>query len=385
MPRKKKHNRTAGEGTVIKRKDGRWCAQTPPLPELGGLRKSFYGHTSEQAVEKRTAFLALLTTNIAVNSGPWSVSEWAAYWLENIVRPNRRFITHTLYETAMRRHILPYLGKVPLRDLTPQHVQIWLNRVRVEHKLSASTVRTAHSVLRAALSQAARADLVLRNVATLIELPKNDTARARFLTEEEARALLQAVSGDRLEAFFVLALALGLRRGELLALTWQDIDLDKGILYVRHTRYRTGRHTIVEEPKTKASKRTRRLPAVAVYSLKAHRARQVAERLRSEDWHGEDYVFTSVAGYPASEAIFNYYLRQVVKKAGLPSIHIHGLRHTAVSLMIAQKLDIKLISEAIGHTTISTTLDIYGHLYEHQHQEMADAMDRVLDPKEDVS
>jgi integrase len=380
MPRtRKRRHRASGEGTIFQRKDARWVAQTAPLPHLNGERKAFYGKTSQEAREKRAAYLATLPRQANLSSQNWTLDEWMDYWLENVVRRNRRAITHRNYEVVITNHIVPLLGHLRLRELTLPHIENWLAELHTAHHLSSQSIRNVYAVLRAALNHAVKSDLVIRNVATLADMPRSDTHKARHLTPVESRALLRAVKGDRLEALFVLCLSLGLRRGEVLGLTWDDVDLDKGIVHIQHTRYPVRGADIIENPKTRASQRHQGLPSVTRQSLRTHRARQQQERLRlGAKWRGQNYVFTNIRGAPMSTNMFRYHLDKAVKRAGIESLHIHGLRHTAVSLMIRQKVDIKVISEAIGHTNIATTLDIYGHVYDEQRREMAEAMDAIL-------
>ena len=222
------------------------------------------------------------------------------------------------------------------------------------------------AVLRTALNIAMRHGLVGRNVASLAEPPHIPEREVHALTPTNARALLDAVEGDRLEALFTVALACGLRQSEALGLQWQDIDLDGGTLTVQRTSQRIDRNYRFLEPKTRGSRRTMALPKPVAKSLGQHHAHQLVERLLvGPDWQGEKWgelVFADEAGGPLAGFHVSRRFQALIKLAGLPPMRYHDLRHGAASLMAAQGVSPRVAMEILGHAQISTTMNIYTHI-----------------------
>jgi integrase len=190
---------------------------------------------------------------------------------------------------------------------------------------------------------------------------------------------LEAAKGDRHEALYSVGIALGLRRGELLGLAWKDVDLDSARVGVFHSLQRIGGKLQLTETKTPKSRRTVPLPQYAVRALRAHRARQLEERLAAGSaWTGSDLVFTNRLGGPIEPTTLRLRFRRLLAQAGLPQIRLHDLRHGAASLMLAQGVPMKTIQEILGHSSISITADLYAHLGEQLKREAADAMDALM-------
>lgn len=201
----------------------------------------------------------------------------------------------------------------------------------------------------------------------------------RSLTPVEAKALLGAARGDRLEALYVTMLSLGLRRGEALGLAWEDVDLDKGILRVRQAVKLEGGRLVIGEVKTAGSRRSLNLPGRLVEVLRAHRLRQLEERLAAgERWHHQGLVFTTTVGTPIDPHNRRRSFVSLCKRAGLGHWHPHELRHSAASIMLAQGVPLEVVSDVLGHSSIRITKDVYGHVMEPQKRQAADAMARAL-------
>jgi len=274
---------------------------------------------------------------------------------------------------------------VPLDKLTPQHVQKLLNELlerggEAGTGLSPRTVQYARATLRRVLGQALKWGLVTRNVATLVEPPKSRRAEVQPFTEEEARALLAAARGDRLEALYAVALTLGLRQGELLGLRWEDVDLDRGVLRVRQQlqQLNVGAPT-VKGLKTRSSRRDLDLPARLALHLRAHRARQRRERDRKGDvWREHGLVFPSAVGTPLGPRNLARRFQALLRRAGLPARRFHDLRHSAASLMFARGLEATLVQRVLGHSSIVVTNDTYLHLMPQAKRRTAEVMDDVL-------
>lgn len=317
-----------------------------------------------------------------------TVRQWLQEWLEHHVKPSVRPKTYTFYECIIRNWITPYLGNVLLQKLTPTRIQTFL-KDRTDSGLAPKTVRHIHRTLTSALAVAEGFGYVPRNVSKLVAPVHVPKPAVRFFTVAEARTFLAAAAEDRLYALFAVILALGLRLGEALGLAWADVDLDHGRLTVRYALQRVRpegekkRKAMLVEPKSTTSRRTVRLPALAVLALARHRALQEQERAFAEDaWLGNPWnlVFTSTVGTPLDERKVLTRFQKLLEAAGLPKMRIHDLRHSAASILLASGLSAKAVSELLGHSAVSFTLQVYGHLMDEAKQQTADLMEVALNP-----
>ena len=279
----------------------------------------------------------------------------------------------------MRLHIKKEIGHLKLTRLSPAQVQSLLNRKQATG-LSARTVQYIHAVLRRALNVALRWGLVSRNAAALVDAPPLPFREQQAFSAENAKDFLVAVKGKRLESLYVTTLALGLRIGEALALQWSDVDLDAATLSVRHNLQRIkGEGLVLAEPKSARSRRRVALPPFVVESLQEHHRRQAAERLKAgAEWQGGDFVFATVYGGPIDRGRVYRQLKVILEKAKLPDINLHELRHSCVSLLLAQKVPMRIIMETVGHSQIGVTMNLYAHVLPEVQAEAADAMENAL-------
>jgi integrase len=235
------------------------------------------------------------------------------------------------------------------------------------------------NLLRLVLNRAVRWNMIARNPALFVDVPQIRRAPVAYFGTAQARQLLDAARGERLEALYTVALSLGLRRGEALGLQWQDIDLEAGRLTVCRALQRLRDGLRLVETKTVKAVRTIVLPRYAVRALREHRRRQLEERLfAGSQWHETSLVFTNRSGKPFDPMMLHRDFRRLLRKAGLPDIHFHALRHSAAALMLAQGVPLKTIQEVLGHSSIAVTSGFYAHVGEHLKQEAADAMDAAL-------
>ena len=299
-------------------------------------------------------------------------------WLE-AVRPSLRPSTWDRYEIYVRVYTIPQLGRVTLAKLGPQDLQMLYAR-KLEAGQSPTTVRHLHAVLHKLLAQAVGWGLVPRNVADFVSAPRMVHHEMQTLSAEQARRLLTAATGERLEALYVLALTTGMRLGELLAQRWSDVDLDGGSLQIKATLQRGAHGLSFGEPKTARSRRGIVLTEAALASLHSHRVRQSAERLFvGKEWEDNDLLFANEVGRPIDAGnLRRRSFQPLLKEAALPSIRFHDLRHTAATLLLAQGVYPKAVSEMLGHSQISMTFDLYGHVTPTMQRVAAQAMDEIL-------
>ena len=364
-----------GEGSIYQEKDGRWCAVVS-LPSGG--RKKFHARSYQEASDKLLAARRLVVDGIPIPDQTQTVGEFLTSWLEDTARPSVRPGTFQSYSTVVRVHLLPSLGRVRLAELTPQHVQRLLNE-KSAIGLSPRRVNYIRAILRRALNQALRWGMVGRNVATLVEPPKAQISKVHPFTPDEARVFLSAIRGDRLEALYVVALAIGLRQGEALGLQWEDVDLDGGAITIRQSLQRIDGTLRLVEPKTDRSHRVVPIPTTGVARLMEHRERQHAERERAANlWHESGFVFTTVLGHPLDGSSVTHRFQKLVAAAGLRRQRFHDLRHACASLLLAQGVSARVVMEILGHSTIALTLNTYSHVLPSTQREALDRMNELL-------
>jgi integrase len=372
--------REDGEGCVFRKRDDLWGAY---IVGEDGKRKYFYAKSKQKVLEKLDNAREEKRRGTLVTTAQQTVAQYLAYWLENAVKDAVRPRTYERYEAIVRLHIVPVFGKVKLQALTPQHVQVLKSR-KLKEGLSPTTVSAIHEMLHKALDDAIKMGLIARNVCEAVSPPRKQHKEISPLTAEQSRKLLDAAKGHPQEALFVLALATGMRRGELLGLKWQDINFDTGVLQVRRALSRLPTQMGKErgdlyaetEPKTRSGRRGIVLPRFAVEALRQHWLRQEEmKRVAGDAWEDHDYVFCTPLGThldPGYGVLVQ--LKMLLKKAGLPDIRFHDLRHSAATLLLSKGVHPKVVQEILGHSEISMTMDIYSHVLPTMQRE---AMERL--------
>jgi integrase len=368
-----------GEGTITRRKDGRWEARYTADTGTGPKRKVLYGKTRAEVAEKLTKAMADRDGGLVFDTNNQTVGEYLARWLNDSVRGSVKPITFESYERLVRVHIVPALGRVKLKNLSPPHLQAFY-RDRLDAGLSPVTVRYLHSLLHRSLKQALRWNLVHSNVAKAVDPPKIPRKTMQALAPEQARIFLDAAREDRLEALYVLAVHCGLRQGELLALRWEDVDLETRTLRVGRTLSHTKDGPTFTAPKTPRSRRTVRLTTGAVEALKRHSERQAEEIVRMDTlYRDQGLVFASEVGTPLNRHNVNYRsFKPLLERAGLPNIRFHDLRHTCATLLLGRGVHPKFVQELLGHATIAITLDTYSHVLPNMGDQASRAMEDAL-------
>ena len=368
------------EGSIYKREDGRWAATLSLGYEHGKRRrKTYYGQTRKAVQEQLTAALRVQQQGLPISTNDrQTVAQYFVHWLETI-KPTTRFNTWARYEQYIRLYLAPSLGGIALSKLTPQHVQA-LYSAKLTEGYAVTTIAHLHSVVHHGLDVALRLGLVQRNVSELVDAPPIQRAQTAPLSLAQVRALLSAAASDRLEALYVVAITTGMRQGELFALKWQDVDETSPSVYVRATLQSTHAGLVFYQPKTPRSRRKITLTSFAVKALRRHRARQLEERLaRGPSWQEMDLVFTNMEGGALRKSnVLHDSFKPLLKRAGLPAIRFHDLRHTAATLMLLQGIHPKVVSEMLGHASISITLDLYSHVLPNMQKDAVGRMDTLL-------
>jgi integrase len=306
------------------------------------------------------------------------VGEYLDTWLSEVVKPSARNWTYVGYETVVRLHLKPTLGRVRLDRLTPMQVQSLLNAESADG-LAPKYVKNVRAVLRGALNQAVRWELLSRNPASMVEPPRGEPYEIKPLAPVEARAFLAAIRGDRLEALYSVALTMGLRQGEALGLRWTQTDLDVGSIRVEKQLQRLGGKLQLVELKTRLSRRALLMPPSIVASLREHQRRQLEERgAAGGKWIESGLVFTTPEGKPLEGTSVTRYFHDLLARAGLPQRRFHDLRHSCATLLLVQGVSPRVVMDVLGHSDIGMTMNTYSHVIPELRREAADRMDDLL-------
>jgi integrase len=369
-----------GEGSIWRRKSGGWCAQYTVYTSEGRKRRTIYGKTRQVVAAKLSKALADREGGLTFDAGAMTVGEYLARWLSHSVRDTVSQKTYERYESIVRVHLSPALGRIRLKALTPDHVR-GLYREKLDSGLAPRSVLHIHRTLSKALKQATDDGLIPRNASASVKPPQARREEMQPLSRDQVRTFLDTVKGDRMEALYVLAVTSGLRQGELLALKWEDVDLEgtNPMLEVRRSLSETrGRRSFVT-PKSGRGRHLR-LSKRAVSALRVHRKRQLEERVRKAGlWEDHGLIFPSEVGTPMSGRNLYRAFKIRVKRASLPqTLRFHDLRHTCATLLLRQGINPKFVQELLGHADISLTLNTYSHVLPDMGDAAAGGMDAAL-------
>jgi integrase len=314
----------------------------------------------------------------AADADKITVGEFISRWLESS-EPRLRPATFRRYHDMLNRHAKPQIGHIKLAKLTPLDLQRHYTD-RLDAGLSTTTVHHLHVMLHGALKQAVRWGMVARNVTEMVDAPRRTFPDITTWNAEQVGQFFEVSDQGDLGALWRLALLTGMRRGELLGLKWEDIDLDRGSLAVRRTLSRgKGGTWEIGQPKTATGRRSIALPQSCVTALRKHRVAQNTERLRlGELWEDNDFVFTNRTGGPLHVNSMMLQFRKLTEAAGLPKIRFHDLRHTSATLLLAKGVHPKIVQERLGHADISMTLNRYSHVTPDMQRLAADTLDEAF-------
>jgi len=309
------------------------------------------------AEELLTQLLAEFKQGTYVEPSKITVAEWLNTWLHEYKKQDLRPTTWESYEVIIRNHLVPAIGALPLQSLRPEHLQRLYNEKR-EAGLSAQTIHHIHKVIHGALEQAIKNRLIQHNVSEAVTLPKIRRREIRTLTPEEQSKFLKVLDGDRLGAAFLMLLGTGMRRGELLALRWEDVNLNEGTVFIQRDMVWTKNGLVFQEPKTEKSRRLVPLPPPVLEALEQHKEKMEAEG----NYSPSAPVFCTINGNYIIPRNFNRKFYELCRKAGIEGVNLHALRHTYATRLLEAREHPKVVQELLGHAKMSTTVDIYSHV-----------------------
>ena len=362
-----------GEGSVFKR-GNRWVAQVG----TGKNRETKYFDSQKDANSWRHKMIEQRHQGLVFAGSKISLSKYLDEWLvvaKTSVRPN----TYQQYSQVVHQHIIPVLGEIVLRDLRPDHVQsLYTNRLA--NGVSPSSTRMIHAVIHRALNHALKLGLVYRNVADSVTRPKVVRKEMKTLNDYQVRQLIQVAESEQMRLLLWVAVVTGLRQGELLGLKWSDLDwMSRRIQIQRQVQRRKGDGLVFCEPKSASGRRVIVLGKSTLDKLREYKNNQLKERiLLGEKWQDNDLIFPSPIGTPLDPSNVLKAYKDCLKRAGLPNLRFHDLRHSAATLMLQQGVNPKIVSERLGHSDISLTLNTYSHVLPPMQEEAAEKMDDLL-------
>ncbi|MEU3637154.1 site-specific integrase [Streptomyces albogriseolus] len=388
--------RANGEGSIYPYKNGYAAYVWVTKPDGKRARKYAYGKTREEVHEKWLNLHAEAKRGPVATRHP-TVGAFLSYWLDSIVKPNLAPLSYVSYEGSVRLYIAPHLGSKRLDRLTVRDVREWVTKLSTvcqccaqskdakreprrrrccavgeccESYPSRRVVQAARDALRAALTHAVAEELINKNVASLVKVPKPRRRRIKPWSVAEASQFLTdaAARDDHLFAAWVLVLCLGLRRGEVLGLTWKSVEFQRGELYVDHQIQRAGRQILHRETKTEDSDDFLPLPALCLKALRMRRAQQIGDRKAAgELWqNSHDLVFTTKYGTPIEPGNLTRMFALRARRAGLREIPLRNTRHTCSSLLVALKVHPKVAQRILRHSQIAMTMEVYAEASEEE-------------------
>lgn len=378
-----------GSGSIRQRSNGKWEARVTigTNPGTGKpIRRSIYGNTQKEVRQKMTAIIRELDKGTYQEPSKMTVSEWMDEWLTTFCANSVKPLTYSSYAGIIKNHIKPSIGFITLQSIKGTHVQKLYNDM-IKQELSAKTVKNVSAVLHKALSVAMKQGYIVSNPCEAAELPKATKHEIRPLSDEEIPLFLQAIETDSMKNAFALCLFAGLREGECLGLSWNQVDFEQRRIAIcqqlQKEKKKDAQYYIADTTKS-GKPRTIEPPAIAFEYLRSEHLRQQQNRLLAGSvWDNEwNLVFTNEIGRHIAFATFYTHFKKIVAGIGRPDARPHDLRHTAATVAIASGSDIKSVQDLLGHATASFTLNVYAHTSEKM---MQDTASRVQSYYENIS
>lgn len=379
-------------GQIIPRGDNVWLIRVFLGRDPITRKRRYHNHTihgpKKDAQKYLNAVLREKDLGAFIEPSKMTVGQYLDDWLANAAKAKVSERTYNDYTDLLKRYVRPMLADWKLADVEPLHIQKLYTQLQ-EKGLSPRTVRYTHTVLSSALKQAIKWRLLVTNPALAVELPRQDRKEMQSLSPEAAAKFLKKAVADRYGVMFAFALVTGMRPEEYLALQWKDVDLNSGIAIVQRTLvWRETKGSggwYFGEPKTARSRRSIPLPISIVRLLQEHKSRQNEERMKRRKTYQElDLVFTTKDGGPLMRRnLARRHFRPILKAAGLPeTIRLYDLRHSCATLLLAAQENPKIVSERLGHTSITLTMDIYSHVLPSMQKAASDKLENMLFVKE---
>lgn len=342
-------------------------------------RKYVTASTEEEAKKLLTEFEYNQQRNLVVQTTKMTFSEFLYHWMDNYVKYNCEETTSYGYNNIINKHVVPYLGQFALQKLQPVHIQQYYKHLMDVKGLSPNTVQKHHACIRKALDYGLKQQFVHRNVSDAVILPRKDKFEGQSYTSEQLNILLDNVLDTKLELPVYLAGYLGLRREEIAGLEWKAIDLEQRVLHIVKVRTSAGGKEVVKVPKTEKSRRSLYITdELMEVILKVKRRQEYLKQLLGDEYETTDYVYVQANGKPYRVNSVTEHFKAFLEKHGLPKIRLHDLRHTFASILYEAGVDLKAISEALGHSDIGTTNRIYTHRFDKTHKKTVTAMSAAL-------
>lgn len=375
MARKKAN----GEGNIRRRENGTWEARAT----INGRSKSVYGKTQAEVRRKLTEILSNVDNGTYIQETGMTVAQWLEVWQKDYLSGVKQS-TKLKYNQDVRLHIVPHIGKIRLKDLNVPTVQRLYNS-EYEKGLSYKTLKCIHGTLHKALEKAVACDLVRNNVCDKVSIPTSDSFPREMtpLTDEQVKRFLSSITGNRFAPLFYVTLFTGMRQGEVLGLTWDCIDFQRGTihLYRQLQRVRSGGGAFHFTTLKNKEERTFKPPVNVLGILKKVKRSQAEEKLRAgELWKNKsNFVFTDETGAHFNERTVYKNFKKIVEEIGAPQTRFHDLRHTYATLALQNGVDVKTVSATLGHATVAFTLDKYGHVSDTMMRDSAEKMQRYIE------
>lgn len=364
------------EGTINQLPSGSWRAQIYIQRQWIGKTFKRKSHAQEWLRDKSCE----IGKGIRLKDSQMLLKDYLQNWLD-IKRISIKPHTWSQYESTIRLHISPILGKTKLLDLSQDHIRSLYQQLS-SHNVGGRTIELVHSILHCSLEDAVKQQLIHNNPSNHVHSPKYEQQEMRILTEDEISIFLISIQGHTIEALYFMAITTGLRQSELLGLKWSDLDWNNcSLKIIRQLRRKFKRNDYFSSLKTKHSRRTIKLGQETMRKLRNHLIEQQKYK-GAIIWEENDLIFTTKKGTPIRQRNLYTQFKSLLQKSDLPNIRFHDIRHTAATIMLNNGIPILTVSRRLGHSKPSITLDVYGHLIPSMQASIADQIDELISPTE---